>query len=346
MHPIFQDEAGDVWLGGRSLSVWRDSHFSAAFGGDGVLTRAVTAITQDRTGRLWFGNWGGVYYYENGKITDFSPRLGASSSVFAIRETADGALWFATSNGLFRRRNGATTQLTVADGLAGNDVKVIYESPGGTLWFGTYGGLSKYEDGVFTSYTTADGLSSNQIRSLSLYEEAGGALWIGSYDGGLTRLKDGKFTRYTTSDGLFNNGVFQILEDAAGNFWMSSNRGIYRIAKQQLNDFANGKINRVESIIFAPAVAVLDLDMPEMNGFTAAAEIQKLRLGVKVVILTMHKDETHFNRAIDLGASGFVIKDGAASEIVQCIKSVNAGREYFSPALHRRRRPLLLIRDA
>ncbi len=82
-----------------------------------------------------------------------------------------------------------------------------------------------------------------------------------------------------------------------------------------------------------PAVAVLDLDMPEIDGFGVARELQKLRLPVSVVILTMHKDETHFNQAVDLGVRGFVVKDGAASEIVGCIKTVAAGREYFSPAV-------------
>ena len=82
---------------------------------------------------------------------------------------------------------------------------------------------------------------------------------------------------------------------------------------------------------FQPAVAVLDLDMPEIDGFGVARELQKLRLPVSVVILTMHKDETHFNQAIDLGVRGYVVKDSAASEIVGCIKTVAAGNEFFSP---------------
>lgn len=82
-----------------------------------------------------------------------------------------------------------------------------------------------------------------------------------------------------------------------------------------------------------PSVAVLDLDMPAIDGFAVAANVQKLKLPVKIVILTMHKDELHFNQAIDLGVSGFVIKDSAAHEIINCIKAVNTGGEYFSPAL-------------
>lgn len=83
----------------------------------------------------------------------------------------------------------------------------------------------------------------------------------------------------------------------------------------------------------APAVAILDLDMPEMDGFAVAEEIRKRKLPTKAVILSMHKDELHFNRAIDLEISGYVIKDSATYEIINCIKTVAGGREFISPAL-------------
>jgi DNA-binding NarL/FixJ family response regulator len=82
-----------------------------------------------------------------------------------------------------------------------------------------------------------------------------------------------------------------------------------------------------------PDVAVLDVDMPEIDGFGVAREMRNLRLSTKIVILTMHKDAAHFNQAVDLGVSGFVVKDSAASEIVGCLKTVAAGGEYFSPAV-------------
>jgi len=51
-------------------------------------------------------------------------------------------------------------------------------------------------------------------------------------------------------DGLFNNGAFQILEDARGNLWMSCNRGIYRVSKQELNDFAEGRRSTIVSVAY------------------------------------------------------------------------------------------------
>lgn len=82
-----------------------------------------------------------------------------------------------------------------------------------------------------------------------------------------------------------------------------------------------------------PMVACLDLDMPELDGFSVARRVRELNLPVKIIILTMHKDELHFNQAIDLGVNGYVIKDGAVYEVVNCIKTVVKGGEYFSPAV-------------
>jgi signal transduction histidine kinase len=118
----------------------------------------------------------------------------------------------------------------------------------GNIWMGGYGGLTSYSRGQFKRWTEADGLPSNSIRSL--YEDRDGVLWIGTYDAGLGRLENGHFTRYNLGDGLFNNGVFQILEDSRGHLWMSCNRGIYRVAKSELNAFARGESRDISSVVY------------------------------------------------------------------------------------------------
>ena len=82
-----------------------------------------------------------------------------------------------------------------------------------------------------------------------------------------------------------------------------------------------------------PTVAVLDLNMPGLDGFVVAQRAQQMKLPVKIIILTMHKDELHFNEAIGLGIQGYLIKDSAATEVVDCLKTVISGRAYFSPAM-------------
>lgn len=82
-----------------------------------------------------------------------------------------------------------------------------------------------------------------------------------------------------------------------------------------------------------PDVAVLDMDMPGKDGFAVARAAQEKRLAVKVIFLTMHNSEAIFNSALDLGAAGYVLKDGAIPEIINAIRTVAAGRNYISPVL-------------
>jgi DNA-binding NarL/FixJ family response regulator len=95
----------------------------------------------------------------------------------------------------------------------------------------------------------------------------------------------------------------------------------------------NGDVAVARLAELRPDVAVLDLDMPGRDGFAVARAVQEARLAIKVIILTSHKNEELFHSALDLGVAGYVLKDGAIIEIVNAIRAVAAGRNYFSPEL-------------
>jgi DNA-binding NarL/FixJ family response regulator len=80
-------------------------------------------------------------------------------------------------------------------------------------------------------------------------------------------------------------------------------------------------------------VAMLDLTMPLKDGFTVARAARELHLDVPLVFLTMHKEEDYLHAALDLGVKGYILKDSAIIEIVNCLKAVAAGQDYISPAL-------------
>jgi DNA-binding NarL/FixJ family response regulator len=82
-----------------------------------------------------------------------------------------------------------------------------------------------------------------------------------------------------------------------------------------------------------PRVAILDIDMPGMDGLAVAATARDRRLPTAIVCLTMHSDARFLNAALNAGAMGYVVKDGALVEIVECLKAVAAGRPYVSPQL-------------
>lgn len=82
-----------------------------------------------------------------------------------------------------------------------------------------------------------------------------------------------------------------------------------------------------------PDIALLDINLPGQTGFDVMLEIERKKLPVKVIFLTMHSEEELFNEAMDLGAQGYLLKDSAVTEIVEAIKRVAAGQIYISAAI-------------
>jgi DNA-binding NarL/FixJ family response regulator len=82
-----------------------------------------------------------------------------------------------------------------------------------------------------------------------------------------------------------------------------------------------------------PDVIVADISMPLLNGIEAARQIKKADSGAKIVFLTMHPDVTYATRAFEAGASGYVLKHSAPSELVTAIREALKGRTYVTPMI-------------
>ena len=79
-----------------------------------------------------------------------------------------------------------------------------------------------------------------------------------------------------------------------------------------------------------PDVAVIDINMPKLDGIGAARAIRKRNLPVTIIFLTVHEAEDLFQKAMDLGANGYLLKDSAMLEIVSAIRAVSEGGYYVS----------------
>ena len=82
-----------------------------------------------------------------------------------------------------------------------------------------------------------------------------------------------------------------------------------------------------------PNIAVLDIDMPKMDGFDVVRALKEKKIKIEIVFLTMHSENEIFEEAMDLGVKGYVLKDSAVNDIVASIKSVANGKPFLSPAL-------------
>ncbi len=117
---------------------------------------------------------------------------------------------------------------------------------------------------------------------------------------------------------LIRKGLVQILETEP-NF--------------KITEVINGKEALAQIRDKNPDIALLDIEMPVMSGFDVAKQIKTESLAVDIIFLTMFKDEVVFNKAMDIGVKGYVLKENTVSEIIQCIESIVEGNYYLSPAI-------------
>jgi DNA-binding NarL/FixJ family response regulator len=118
---------------------------------------------------------------------------------------------------------------------------------------------------------------------------------------------------------LLRTGLRQVIEKEAG----------YVVVAEAGNGRTALELIRAHQ----PRVAVLDLEMPELNGLDTAKTILSERLPTAVIILTMYDDEEMFNEAMDIGVSGYVLKDSASTDLLRANRASVRGEYFISAAL-------------
>jgi DNA-binding NarL/FixJ family response regulator len=82
-----------------------------------------------------------------------------------------------------------------------------------------------------------------------------------------------------------------------------------------------------------PTIAILDINMPGIDGLEVLEKVIKQKLKTKVILLTMHKEMTVFKKANQLGVSGYILKENAQDELQKCLEEVKRGNQYVSKNL-------------
>ena len=271
---VCENAAGDIWIAtwGGGLNRLQENQITAYGATNGLTHDKVLALREGRDGGLWMGMEsppGGLNHFARDEFQNSFPRqtnaaLGAAIRV--IHEDAQGSLWVGTSAGLQEWKAGKCKVFPGKTGLAGETVWALCESAGGDLWIGTEGGLTRRQGKRFNHWTTREGLSHNNVDALYLDRDQ--TLWIGTRGGGLNRFKAGKFTAYTTRQGLFSDEVYEILEDDFGFFWMTCRKGLFRLARKELDDFDRGAVRTLTCTAFGKVDGLLSV---QFNGVAKPA---------------------------------------------------------------------------
>jgi diguanylate cyclase (GGDEF)-like protein len=271
----------------------RDGSFSTFGKREGLSEDMVWSVLQARDGSLWVGtNNKGVDHIDiNGRVQVYGLREGLpGGSIFALYESPDKSLWIGTEHGELSHldhgritvfhdpaNRGARLNSIFAD--ANGDLLLGYHEadgfvrfhhgqfqhykvPGllnaatiaadGSFWVGTdHGGVSHIKNGVTNTLTTHDGLLSNFAQAV--YIDGDGVVWAGTSPGGLNRIANGRITTYSIDQGLYDLTVGAIVEDNDGYLWMTCNRGIYKVSKRELNNYAAGRVAAIHSTVYTTA---------------------------------------------------------------------------------------------
>lgn len=82
-----------------------------------------------------------------------------------------------------------------------------------------------------------------------------------------------------------------------------------------------------------PDIVIMDISMPRLNGIEAARQIVRANPRTRVIILTMHSDETYLVRALSAGVKGYLLKESAEVDLIRAVETVSQGKPFFSPAV-------------
>lgn len=207
-------------------------------------------------GTLWIGHNGSLFNFRDGKLIRYGTKEGLPQKwVSAISEDSKSLFMNFEGIGVFRFIHGRAEPYLLSDGSVFpiNHIYItcFYQQSDTVLWVGTYEYLAKVQNGKTTRYTTSDGLAGNLANSI--FDDGEGKLWLASLQGGITLYRNGKFTPYSTNAGLFNNQIYSIVGDDYGNLWLSSPKGIGCVSKQELEDYADGKIKFIHTRVYSTA---------------------------------------------------------------------------------------------
>jgi signal transduction histidine kinase len=248
---VYQDRRGPMWVGyhNSGLVEFRDQGYHVYTTQDGLGSNEVFTIREARNGDLLVSTRDGLSRMHDGHFSNFAlPVPLAQRQVYDALEDDQGSVWLAAPGGVFRLTADGFKNVVPGGGpLQIDNAGMLSKGLDGSIWAGTIGaGFWRIKNGYIRRLSSANGLGGDQVRSL--YQDPDGTLWIGTLDGGLNAYRDGKFVVYTAKNGLPSDNVSHIDDDRNGSLWLSTTHGISRVSKQQLRDFAAGRIQTLTPV--------------------------------------------------------------------------------------------------
>ena len=194
------------------------------------------ALLRSSDGYIWYSNYDSLKKIDAGLRNRVTLQY-LGGWLMAITEAGNKDILYSTMHKLYRRRGNAVT--TLLDGPAfmqGAEIQVICEIYANDLWIGTSSGLLSYNLAKGTLRRLPQ-LEKASVRAI--YKAHDGTIWIGTYGQGFYKYENGRFVKMPVDHGNNLATVHCIMEDNRGYFWLPTNKGLYRVARQELDQYAS-----------------------------------------------------------------------------------------------------------
>jgi ligand-binding sensor domain-containing protein/signal transduction histidine kinase len=287
---LFEDAEGSLWIGTQDgLSQLTDLKFPIYSTKEGFTDGSCHSVSVSSKGGLWATTSSGATYFDGTTATIFAKgdllanryvklgfearngdvylvdgdkninvlsdgkllrRYPSQEWASAFAEDVEGVLLsMGSPEQLLRVKDGELRPYEFKDGQTPpfywiNSMCVARD---GAIWIASVNGIFRVKDGSSQQWSTTEGLNSKRVQWICQDED--GSIWAGMATG-MARIKNGRLSTITAENGLKDDRIYAIVPDNFGSFWISSGRGIMRAARQNLNDFADGKILRIQCELF------------------------------------------------------------------------------------------------
>jgi ligand-binding sensor domain-containing protein len=300
---LYQDQEGSIWVGTREgLSQVSDLKFPNFSSTEGILPGQCHGVAASKKGGLWVTLDRGLSWFDGKIATNFSTEAGlVTPYIKRAFEASNGDVYLVDGAKNIEILSANKIAATIAntnwpagiaetsEGIAvsvGGDLFLVHtnelipykfasaEKPPmywiynlapareGGFWVASVNGLFHVQAGAYKRWGAEEGLSGLRVNWVS--EDPNGVVWAGLTTG-IARLKHGKVDCFNREVGLFDNYIYAIVPDDFGNLWVQSTRGIFRVSQKALDDFAAGKIKRIECTGYDGLEAVKTIDTTEIE---------------------------------------------------------------------------------
>ena len=281
-YTMIEDREENYWFGtfGKGVSKLVSEDLVSFTESDGLIDDAILSTAQDFDGRLYIGTTIGLSIFHQNRFQSYTQREGLDATeIWDVTIDPQGFIWLGTFNGMkllipdnyFSRypnitpgeaekaRNLIAQSQKIKDfysvnlnnfpELSGHRIVDIIIDNRQRVWFAAtnegIGYITIDNQGQFRirMFTTQNGLVNNN--PWCLYEDSRHRIWAGTIGGGVALFDDKNevFYKYTQKDGLADDVALALCEDGKGNLWVGSERGLTRLAIQQLPDPSTGMIS-------------------------------------------------------------------------------------------------------